>query len=139
MYLETITVLGAGSPFDVAKIDAATRVAHHEESVIQLLHVLEQEATEIERNVIAEYHEQLSSVVPRSMTSIVDTSASLIDTIRDRVRNSDLIIMGASRSGVGTELSERISEAVAAPVLVVHTPDRGDTPFSQRVLQRLIY
>ncbi len=137
--LETITVLGAGSPFDVGKIDAATRVAHQEQSAIQLLHVLEQDATEVERNVIAEYHHQLSSVAPSDMRSIVDTSASLIDTIRERVRNSDLIIMGASKSGIGTELSERISEAVDAPVLVVHQPDRGDTPLSQRMLQRLIY
>jgi nucleotide-binding universal stress UspA family protein len=135
----SITVLGAGSPYDVAKIDAATRLARFESAGINLMHVLGEDATEAERNVITEYHEQLIDLSPAEMRSVVDQSTDLIRTIRTRARDTDLIIMGASRSGLGTELSERISESVDAPVLIVHTPDRGDTPLADRILRKLIY
>ena len=135
----TITVLGAGSPFDVAKIDAATRLAHHEGARITLLHVLGEAATEAESQAITEYHEQLVEVSPSEMISVLEKSSDLISTIRTSARNTDLIIMGASRSGIGTELSERISETVDAPVLIVHAPDRGDTPLTDRILKKLIY
>ena len=137
--LETITVLGAGSPFDVAKIDAATRLAHNENATIDLLHVLDEDATEAQNQVIADYHEQLIELSPAEMASVVDHSTNLIETIRRRARDSDLIVMGASKSGLGTELSERISQTVDAPVLIVHAPDHGDAPLIQRLLQRLIY
>ena len=137
--LETITVLGAGSPFDVAKIDAATRLAHNENATIDLLHVLDEDATEAQNQVIADYHEQLIELSPAEMASVVDHSTNLIETIRRRARDSDLIVMGASKSGLGTELSERISQTVDAPVLIVHAPDHGDAPLTQRLLQRLIY
>lgn len=134
-----ITVLGAGSPFDVAKIDAATRLAHHEEGSIDLMHVLEEDATEAESKVITEYHEKLIDLSPVEMESVIDESSDLIRTIRAHARDTDLIIMGASRQGLGTELSERISETVESPVLMVHAPDRPDTPLADRLLKKLIY
>ena len=137
--LDIITVLGAGSPFDVAKIDAASRLAHHESAAVGLLHILGESSTEAEAAVITEYHEKLSDLGPIKMTSVIDQSVNLLGTIRSQARNSDLIIMGASKSGLGTELSERISEVVDAPVLIVHVPDRKDTPLTQRILQKLIY
>ena len=137
--LDVITVLGAGSPFDVAKIDAASRLAHHESASIGLLHILGENATEAEAQVITEYHERLSELGPTRMESVIDQSANLLATICSQARGSDLIIMGASRSGLGTELSERISEVVDAPVLVVHAPDRKDAPLTQRILHKLIY
>lgn len=137
--LTTITVLGAGSPFDVAKIDLATRLAHHESAHIDLMHVLGEDATEAQAMVIAEYHQQLIALSPARMHSVIDHSRDLISTIRKRATTSDLIVMGASRTGIGTELSERISTMVNAPVLIVHAPDRGETPLAQRLLQRLIY
>ena len=133
--LDIITVLGAGSPFDVAKIDAASRLAHHESAAVGLLHILGESSTEAEAAVITEYHEKLSDLGPIKMTSVIDQSVNLLGTIRSQARNSDLIIMGASKSGLGTELSERISEVVDAPVLIVHVPDRKDTPLTQRILQ----
>ncbi len=137
--LNTITVLGAASPFDVAKIDTATRVAYAEGSKIRLMHVLESDATEIQQQVIRDYHAQLAELVRNEMACEIERSDDLISAIRTRARGSDLVIMGASRAGIGTDLSERISEVVGAPVLVVHAPDQGQRPFSQRVLERLIY
>ena len=137
--LDNITVLGAGSPFDVTKIDTACRLAQSEDSVIRFLHVLGSDATDTEKQVIDGYHHQIAELIEASTVSEVDRSDDLVRAIRSRAGSSDLVIMGASRRGIGTELSDRISEVLAAPVLVVHAPDRGQRSRRQRLLERLIY
>ena len=138
--IETIAVLGAGSPFDVAKIDAAYRLGHAERAEVRLLHVLNEDATEAQHEAVKDYHQQLFELSPvERMVSEVDQSSDIIAAIRERGRDSDLVIMGASKSGIGTELSERISEVLNTTVLIVHAPDRGDTPRLQRLIEKLIY
>lgn len=136
--LGAITVLGAGSPYDVAKIDAAARIAHAEGAKITLLHILESDATEIQQQVLGDYHARLAELTPAGTTGVIERSDDLIGAIAVRVRDADLVIAGASRSGFGPELSVRISTMVDAPVLVVHAPDRPRSRM-QRILERLIY
>lgn len=137
--LSKITVLGAASPFDVAKIDTAHRLARAEGSVIRLLHVLTSEANDAQLEAIRDYHTQVAGIIPSETVCQLDRSDDLIRAIMIQARDSDLVIVGASRSGLGAELSRRISEGVEAPVLVVRAPDREDRSRRQRILERLIY
>ena len=137
--IDIITVLGAASPYDVAKIDTANRVAASEHAHISFLHVLESDATDTQAQAISDYHHRLMDLAPADAACEIDRSDDLIQAIRTHARQSDLVIMGASRSGLGTDLSERISAVVNAPVLVVHAPDRGQRTWRQRLLERLIY
>lgn len=137
--LEQITVLGAASPFDVTKIDTANRLAHAEGAEITLLHVLGSDATDARSASISDYHTRLAEISPMPTRCELERSDDLIGAIAARARDSDLMIVGASRSGLGTELSERISEVLDTPVLVVHAPDLGDRPAVQRIIERLIY
>lgn len=136
--LGTITVLGAGSPYDVAKIDTAYRLGHAERAEVQLLHVLGENANEPQQEAVAGYHRQLMEFSPVETHSDIGISDDLVQAIIQRARHSDLVVMGASRAGIGPELSQRISEAVEAPVLVVQAPP-DDENWRKRILHRLIY
>lgn len=136
--LRTITVLGAGSPYDVAKIDTAYRLGHAEEAEVRLLHVLAEGANEPQREAVAGYHRQLMEFSPVATHSDIGSSDDLVAAIIRRARNSDLVVMGASRAGIGPELSQRISAAIAAPVLVVQAPP-DDENWRKRILHRFIY
>lgn len=135
--LRTITVLGAGSPYDVAKIDTAYRLGHAEAAEVQLLHMLGEEANEPQREAVADYHRRLMEFSPVAAHSDIGSSDDLVAAIIQRARNSDLVVMGASRAGIGPELSQRLSAAIAAPVLVVQAPE--DANWRKRILHRLIY
>ena len=136
--LGTITVLGAASPDDVAKIDTANRLATSEEAEVRFLHVLGSDASDAKEHALSGYHHQLLGLTDAAVGSEIDHSDDLIQAIRTHARHADLVIIGASRSGLGTDLSERISDAVDAPVLVVHAP-RGTRTWRQQLLERLIY
>lgn len=136
--VSTITVLGAGSPNDVAKIDAAYRIGVIEQSEVRLLHVLEEDATEPQRKAIQDYHDQLVEMSRIDTYSDIDSSDDLLDVLSRRQRGVDLVIIGASRAGIGPELSQRISDMVEGTVLVVHSAERP-APWRRRLLHRLIY
>ena len=137
--VSTIMVLGAGSPNDVPKIDTAYRLGYGERAEVRLLHVLDQNATEPQYKAIEDYHDQLLDLSPVDIDSYIDSSADLIGTIEERQRGADLVIMGASRTGIGTELSRRITDAIEGSVLVVHAAERSAQSWGQRILHRLIY
>ena len=136
--VSTITVLGAGSPNDVAKIDAAYRIGVIEQSEVRLLHVLEEDATEPQRKAIQDYHDQLVEMSRIDTYSDIDSSDDLLEVLSRRQRGVDLVIIGASRAGIGPELSQRISDMVEGTVLVVHAAERP-APWRRRLLHRLIY
>lgn len=136
--ISNIIVLGAGSPNDVSKIDAAYRIGVIEQSEVRLVHVLDEDATEPQRKAIQDYHDQLVEMSRVNTYSDLDSSADLLGVISARQRNADLVIIGASRTGIGTELSQRISETVEGTVLVVHAAERP-APWRRRLLHRLIY
>ncbi len=136
--VSTITVLGAGSPNDVVKIDTAYRLGFAEQAEVRLFHVLDENANEPQHKAIQDYHDQLLEMSRVDTYSDIDSSADLLGAIAERQREADLVIIGASRTGIGTELSSRIIGMVDGTVLVVHTVEPADS-WGRRLLHRLIY
>ena len=136
--VSTITVLGAGSPNDVVKIDTAYRLGFAEQAEVRLFHVLDENANEPQHKAIQDYHDQLLEMSRVDTYSDIDSSADLLGAIAERQRDADLVIIGASRTGIGTELSSRIIGMVDGTVLVVHTVEPSDS-WGRRLLHRLIY
>ena len=131
-------MLGAGSPNDVVKIDTAYRLGFAEQAEVRLFHVLDENANEPQHKAIQDYHDQLLEMSRVDTYSDIDSSADLLGAIAERQRDADLVIIGASRTGIGTELSSRIIGMVDGTVLVVHTVEPADS-WGRRLLHRLIY
>ncbi|MDF1596532.1 MAG: APC family permease [Acidimicrobiia bacterium] len=136
-----ITVMGAGSPYDVMKIDVGNRFATAPGAAISFVHVLPEDATDPQVDAIKGYHMQLEGLCRAPTSSVVERAPDFLEAIAARGRGSDLVILGASRrtTGLGAELTDSIAEAVQAPVLVVSSREPGTPGFLRANLERLIY
>lgn len=136
-----ITVMGAGSPYDVMKIDVGNRFATSPDAAISFVHVLPEDATDPQVEAIKGYHMQLEGLCRAPTSSVVERAPDFLEAIAARGRGSDLVILGASRrtTGLGAELTDSIAEAVQAPVLVVSSRKPGTPGFLRATLERLIY
>ncbi len=139
--LNTITVMGAGSPYDVMKIDVGSRFASAPGSSISFVHVLPVDATDAQVEAIKGYHGRLDELCAAGTSSVVERAPDFLEAIAHRGRGSDLVILGASRrmTGLGTELTDTIAEAVETPVLVVSSREPGTPGVLRATLERLIY
>ncbi|NNC41540.1 MAG: amino acid permease [Acidimicrobiia bacterium] len=136
-----IAVMGAGSPYDVMKIDVGNRLASEPESTLAFVHVLPEDSTDPQVDAIEKYHAQLEDLCGAVTSSSVERSPEFIDAIAERGRGADLVILGASRrmTGLGPELTDNIAEAVGTPVLVVSSRNPGTPGLLRSTLERLIY
>jgi nucleotide-binding universal stress UspA family protein len=125
--LGQIAVMGAGSPYDVMKIDVGNRLASEPESTLAFVHVLPEDSTDPQVDAIEKYHAQLEDLCWAVTSSSVERSPEFINAIAERGRGADLVILGASRrtTGLGPELTDNIAEAVGTPVLVVSSRNPG--------------
>lgn len=139
--LKHIAVMGAGSPYDVMKIDVGNRFASQSDSTLAFVHVLPEDATDPQVDAIEKYHAQLEDLCGAVTSSSVERSPEFIDAIAERGRGADLVILGASRrtTGLGPELTDNIAEAVGTPVLVVSSRNPGTPGLLRSTLERLIY
>ena len=139
--LRHIAVMGAGSPYDVMKIDVGNRLASQPDSTISFVHVLPEDATDPQVDAIHGYHGQLEELCSAGTSSSIERSTEFLEAIADRGRGADLVILGASRrtTGLGPELTDNIAEAVGTPVLVVSSREPGAPGFLRSTLERLIY
>lgn len=139
--LRHIAVMGAGSPYDVMKIDVGNRLASQPDATISFVHVLPEDATDPQVDAIRGYHGQLEELCSAGTASSIERSAEFLEAIADRGRGADLVILGASRrtTGLGPELTDNIAEAVGTPVLVVSSREPGAPGFLRSTLERLIY
>ena len=139
--LHHVAVMGAGSPYDVMKIDVGNRLASQSDSTISFIHVLPEDATDPQVDAIQGYHAQLEELCAAGTSSSVERSPEFLEAIADRSRGADLVILGASRrtTGLGPELTDNIAEAVGAPVLVVSSREPGAPGLLRSTLERLIY
>ena len=139
--LSSIAVMGAGSPYDVMKIDVGNRLAAQPGSDISFVHVLPEDATDPQVDAIQGYHAQLEELCTAATASSVERSPDFLEAIADRAHGADLVILGASRraTGLGPELTDNIAEAVGTPVLVVSSREPGAPGFLRSTLERLIY
>ncbi len=139
--LRNITVMGAGSPYDMMKIDVGNRFASSPDASLSFVHVLPEDATDPQVEAIRVYHSQLEELCSAGTSSIVERAPDFIEAIAERGRGADLVILGASRrtTGLGTELTDTIAEALDAPVLVVSTREPGPPGLLRATLERLIY
>lgn len=139
--LRNITVMGAGSPYDMMKIDVGNRFASSPDASLSFVHVLPEDATDPQVEAIRVYHGRLEELCSAGTSSIVERAPNFIEAIAERGRGADLVILGASRrtTGLGTELTDTIAEAMDAPVLVVSTREPGRPGLLRAALERLIY
>jgi amino acid transporter/nucleotide-binding universal stress UspA family protein len=139
--LRHVAVMGAGSPYDVMKIDVGNRFAAQPNSTLAFVHVLPEDATDPQVDAIEKYHAQLQELCAAETSSSVERSPEFLDAIAERGRGADLVILGASRrmTGLGPELTDNIAEAVGTPVLVVSSRNPGTPGLLRSTLERLIY
>lgn len=139
--LRNITVMGAGSPYDVMKIDVGNRLASDPDASLSFVHVLPDDATEAQVVAISGYHTQLAQWSSARTLSAVERAPDFLDAIAARGRGADLVILGASRrtTGLGAELTDTIAEAVDTAVLVVSSRQPGAPGVFRATLERLIY
>jgi len=133
--------MGAGSPYDVMKIDVGNRFASQPDSTLAFVHVLPEDATDPQVDAIEKYHAQLKELCAAETSSSVERSPEFLEAIAERGRGADLVILGASRrmTGLGPELTDNIAEALGTPVLVVSSRNPGTPGFLRSTLERLIY
>jgi nucleotide-binding universal stress UspA family protein len=139
--LRHIIVMGAGSPYDVMKIDAGNRFASAPDATISFVHVLPDDATDAQVDAIKGYHGRLEELCRAGTSGVVERAPDFLEAIASRGRGADLVILGASRrtAGLGAELTDSIVEAVGAPVLIVASREPGTPGILRATLERLIY
>jgi amino acid transporter len=139
--IHDIAVLGSGGPLDPIKINLASRIGRLDESTVRFVHILADHASGRQVVSIREYHSKLDEVVPLPTRSEVARSEDLVGALAFRARSADLVVMGAARTRfrVLTDLVERISSHVDAPLLLVRTHELGTRPsLAGRIFERLL-
>jgi amino acid transporter len=139
--LDDIVVFGSGGPLDPVKIGMAGRIAAEEGARVRFVHVLAEHASGRQVHSLRSYHEALDGVIAVPTTSEIAMNEALVPELAWRARNADLVVMGALRSRfrVLTDLVDRISEHVDAPLLLVRTHELHRRPsLAGRILERLL-
>ncbi len=139
--LQSITVMGAGGPYDALKVDLADSLAAASGGTIRFIHVVGEDAPDRQIDVIAEYHGELIDLCRAEATSSVVRADDVVEALGSSARDADLVILGASlrRFRFFADLADRIAERVDCSVLLVSARDTARRTFLGRLLEKFIY
>lgn len=138
--LDTIVIMGSGGPADVDKISIAHHLAHRDDALLRLVHVLDEAASDAEAASIRDYHHQLAELTDVRVESRVERHADLFGHLDRLTEDADLVILGAAAHPTShVDLSDRIADALRVPVLTVSSRVEHRPTIAQRALERIIY
>ncbi len=135
---EEISVVANRGAYDPVKLLLADAIAEETGATIQLLHALPADAPDSQRETIERYHEALLSLLTVPARSTVIETGDEIAGLARFAADSDLLVTGVDRTGLGGRLlgrpGNRLVDSVDTTSVMVQTRDGRRSGLLQRLL-----
>ncbi|MEF8781184.1 MAG: amino acid permease [Haloferacaceae archaeon] len=139
---DTITLVSDRGPYDAVKVLLAEAFALEADATVELLFAIEPSAPPQQRETIRAYLDelegQLSVPVESRFVEADDRAAGLIDAVRD----ADLVVLSATRSGLRGAILGRPTDRIVAAIdctAVVVTPGASGAGPVRRFLENRVF
>jgi amino acid transporter len=141
--VDTVAVTSDHGPFDAEKVRTANAIAEQNGARLRFVHLIRADAPETQVGSAEAYHEELAELCTVETESQVVRGRADDHRIREALEDVDLVVTEAAEyapkdPGV-RESAQRISETLAAPVVLFYPRDRVRKGRIQQFVDRMLY